>query len=137
MGQAVAEAPRNFNLRRNRQLSRGGLLRVYAFALGSGAIEFCVPRVSFPIDLVTLFSHNLLVAWQLGNHKILEDSMKVSSTTRECRPLMVGLSALIVVLVISGSAFAQDRSTPNWDVFVGYQYLNPGATVPTAGGDPN
>ncbi len=63
--------------------------------------------------------------------------MKVRSTTRECRRLMVGLSALIVVLVISGSAFAQDSSTPNWDIFVGYQYLNPGATVPTAGGDPN
>ena len=63
--------------------------------------------------------------------------MKVSSTTRECRRLMVGLSALIAVLVISGSAFAQDSSTPNWDIFVGYQYLNPGGTVPTAGGDPN
>jgi outer membrane protein OmpA-like peptidoglycan-associated protein len=63
--------------------------------------------------------------------------MKVSSTTRECRRLMVGLSALIAVLVISGSAFAQDSSTPSWDIFVGYQYLNPGGTVPTAGGDPN
>jgi len=63
--------------------------------------------------------------------------MKVSSATRECRRLMIGLSALIAVFVISGSAFAQDSSTPNWDIFVGYQYLNPGATVPTPGGDPN
>ena len=63
--------------------------------------------------------------------------MKVSSTTRQCRRLMIGLSSLIAVLVISGSAFAQDSSAPNWDIFVGYQYLNPGGTVPAAGGDPN
>lgn len=63
--------------------------------------------------------------------------MKVSSTTRaRLRPVAV-LSALIAVIVISGSAFAQDNPSPNWDIFIGYQYLNPGGTVPAAGGDPN
>jgi len=63
--------------------------------------------------------------------------MKVSSTTRAClRPTAV-LFALAAVILISGSAFAQDNSTPNWDIFVGYQYLNPGGTVPAPGGDPN
>ncbi len=63
--------------------------------------------------------------------------MKVSSTTRARRGLVIGLSSLVAVLVISASAFAQDSSTPNWDIFVGYQYLNPGGTVPAPGGDPN
>jgi hypothetical protein len=62
--------------------------------------------------------------------------MKVSSTKRACQRLIAGLSALIAVFVVSGSAFAQDNSTPKFDVFVGYQYLHPGATVPT-GSDPN
>jgi outer membrane protein OmpA-like peptidoglycan-associated protein len=63
--------------------------------------------------------------------------MKVSCTTRKCRRLMAGLLGLIAVLVISGSALAQDSSSGSWDIFVGYQYLNPGATVPAPGGDPN
>jgi hypothetical protein len=63
--------------------------------------------------------------------------MKVSSDTRECRRLKTGLFGLIAVLVISGSAFAQDNSSGSWDIFVGYQYLNPGGTVPAPGGDPN
>lgn len=59
-----------------------------------------------------------------------------SSTTRAYRPFRAGLSALIAVLLVSASAFAQSDSTPKWDVFAGYQYLNPGGTVPT-GSDPN
>ena len=50
--------------------------------------------------------------------------------------VVVGLSAILVVL-ISCSAFAQSDSNPKWDLFVGYQYLHPGATVPTPFGDPN
>ncbi|HME37086.1 MAG TPA: OmpA family protein [Candidatus Sulfotelmatobacter sp.] len=63
--------------------------------------------------------------------------MKVSITTRGCRQLIAGLSALIAVLVISGSAFGQDNSSGTWDIFVGYQYLHPGGSVPAPGGDPN
>lgn len=61
--------------------------------------------------------------------------MIMSSTTRAYRPFLAGLSALIAVLLVSASAFAQSDSTPKWDVFAGYQYLNPGGTVPV--GDPN
>jgi outer membrane protein OmpA-like peptidoglycan-associated protein len=53
-----------------------------------------------------------------------------------CRRLMAGLAALIAVFVLSISALAQSDSTPKWDIFAGYQYLNPGATVPAAGSDP-
>lgn len=38
---------------------------------------------------------------------------------------------------MSGSALAQSDSYPKWDLFAGYQWLHPGATVPGAYGDPN
>ena len=53
------------------------------------------------------------------------------------RRLIAPLAALIAVVVLSISAVAQSDSTPKWDIFAGYQYLNPGATVPAANGDPN
>jgi hypothetical protein len=62
--------------------------------------------------------------------------MMFSTTTRACRPFLNGLSTLIAVALISASAFAQSDATPKWDVFAGYQFLNPGGTVPL-GSDPN
>jgi outer membrane protein OmpA-like peptidoglycan-associated protein len=59
-----------------------------------------------------------------------------SSTTSAGRRLMAGLPALIAVILVSASALAQSDSNPKWDLFAGYQYLNPGGTVPT-GADPN
>ncbi len=53
------------------------------------------------------------------------------------RAAAVRISVLLVVSLISASAFAQSDTTPKWDVFVGYQWLHPGATVPTPFGDPN
>jgi hypothetical protein len=60
--------------------------------------------------------------------------MKVSRFKRSCPRLIACLAALIAVFLISGSAFAQDDN-PKFDVFAGYEYLAPGATVPT--GNPN
>lgn len=46
--------------------------------------------------------------------------------------------AICVVVLTSASAFAQsDVPTPTWDLFAGYQWLHPGATVPTSFGDPS
>ena len=59
-----------------------------------------------------------------------------SSTTSAGRRLMASLPALIAVILVSASALAQSDSHPKWDLFAGYQYLNPGGTVPT-GADPN
>ena len=59
-----------------------------------------------------------------------------SSTTSAARRLMAGLPVLFAVILVSASALAQSDSTPKWDLFAGYQYLNPGGTVPT-GADPN
>lgn len=65
-----------------------------------------------------------------------EDSM-IRGTKRVRRPLPSGLVAILILVLISGTALAQSDSTPKWDLFVGYQYLLPGATVPTPFGDPN
>ena len=62
--------------------------------------------------------------------------MIFSKTARLRRPFLTGLSALIAVVLVSASAFAQSDSTPKFDVFAGYQYLYPGGRVPT-GLDPN
>jgi len=41
------------------------------------------------------------------------------------------------MIALSVSAFAQTASNPKWDLFVGYQWLHPGATVPAPFGDPS
>ncbi len=48
--------------------------------------------------------------------------------------LLLSFLAILALLLISGTAFAQSDSNPQWDAFFGYQYLHPGATVPL--GDP-
>jgi len=62
--------------------------------------------------------------------------MTFNSTPRACRPLLAGLSVAIAVVLISSFTLAQSDSNPKWDAFAGYQYLNPGGTVPV-GTDPN
>jgi hypothetical protein len=48
-----------------------------------------------------------------------------------------GLVAILALVLFSGTALAQNDSTPKWDLFVGYQYLHPGVNVPAPFGDPN
>ena len=49
--------------------------------------------------------------------------------------LTIVLFVLVAVVLTTGSAVAQSDSNPKWDVFAGYQFLHPGATLPL--GDPN
>jgi hypothetical protein len=51
--------------------------------------------------------------------------------------VVIGLFIVLAVSLISSSAFAQSDSNPKWDLFVGYQWLHPGGTVPTPFGDYN
>lgn len=62
---------------------------------------------------------------------------KGSARGFRCRiPLF--LTASVCVLLASGSAFAQSSDAyPKWDLFAGYQWLHPGATVPMAGNPGN
>jgi outer membrane protein OmpA-like peptidoglycan-associated protein len=51
--------------------------------------------------------------------------------------VVVGLLIVLAVALISSPALAQSDENPKWDLFVGYQWLHPGGTVPTPGSDPN
>ncbi len=51
------------------------------------------------------------------------------------RPVWAALLSILSVLLISTSAIAQSESTPKWDLFVGYQWLHPGITVPAPFGN--
>jgi outer membrane protein OmpA-like peptidoglycan-associated protein len=64
----------------------------------------------------------------------MEDSMSLGRNTRATRPFVASLFAILALSLISASAFAQSDPNPQWDIFVGYQYLHPGASVPL--GDP-
>jgi outer membrane protein OmpA-like peptidoglycan-associated protein len=57
--------------------------------------------------------------------------------TRNASRVLFACVATITLLLISASAFAQSDSTPKWDVFAGYQYLNPGGTVPLSSSVPS
>ncbi len=48
-----------------------------------------------------------------------------------------GLMVVLAVSLISNAAVAQSDTNPKWDLFVGYQWLHPGGTVPTPFGDYN
>jgi outer membrane protein OmpA-like peptidoglycan-associated protein len=63
--------------------------------------------------------------------------MLVSGCARKGSAVKAGIFAILAILAISGSASAQSDSTPKWDWFLGYQWLHPGATLPTPFGDPN
>jgi outer membrane protein OmpA-like peptidoglycan-associated protein len=51
--------------------------------------------------------------------------------------LAVGLMVVLAVALISSPALAQSDENPKWDLFVGYQWLHPGGTVPAPNGDAN
>jgi outer membrane protein OmpA-like peptidoglycan-associated protein len=63
--------------------------------------------------------------------------MTMSRTTRAHRTAAALVFAALSMVIISGTALAQSDSTPKWDLFAGYQWLHPGATVPAAFGDPS
>ena len=47
-----------------------------------------------------------------------------------------GLFLMFALILVSSLVVAQSDSNPKWDLFVGYQWLHPGGTVPAAFGDP-
>ncbi|MGB8948213.1 MAG: OmpA family protein [Candidatus Sulfotelmatobacter sp.] len=61
--------------------------------------------------------------------------MSVSSRLTWGRAV-AGLFVVLAVSLISIPALAQSDSNPKYDVFVGYQWLHPGASVPAVNGDP-
>lgn len=62
--------------------------------------------------------------------------MSGASCRKKAR-FFIGLLAVLGVGLISNPAIAQSDNNPKWDLFVGYQWLHPGGTVPSPFGDPN
>src|SRR5258708_34355307 len=63
--------------------------------------------------------------------------MSFGRNLRVSRHMLAGLLAILTVVLLSNSSFAQSDSNPQWDLFLGYQYMNPGITVPAGFGNPN
>jgi hypothetical protein len=66
----------------------------------------------------------------------MEERMSVCSKFGKSR-LLTGLLAVLAASLLSLPAFAQSDSNPKYDLFVGYQWLHPGGTVPAPFGDFN
>lgn len=62
--------------------------------------------------------------------------MSFCGNSSALRPVRSGLLFLASSLLITTVAVAQGDSNPKWDLFVGYQWLHPGITVPAAFGNP-
>jgi len=61
--------------------------------------------------------------------------MSPCSNLRTGRVAVIGLLMCLSIVLACSPAVAQSDSNPNWDLFVGYQWLHPGGTVPTPFGD--
>jgi len=53
------------------------------------------------------------------------------------RILLICFIAVVATTLASSVALAQSDTNPKWDLFLGYQYLHPGGSVPAPFGDPN
>src|SRR5271166_4234188 len=56
---------------------------------------------------------------------------------RSGRVLLAGVLLILGVVMLSAVTLAQDVETPKYDIFVGYQWLHPGGTVPSPFSDFN
>jgi len=56
--------------------------------------------------------------------------MSPSPKPRAARAVISSVLLMLVTILVSTSVFAQSDSKPKWDLFVGYQWLHPGITVP-------
>ena len=63
--------------------------------------------------------------------------MRVQERGRARVVLVSTLCLAFAIIASSLCAFAQNESTPKYDIFAGYQWLHPGAEVPAPFGDPN
>src|SRR5437867_2248509 len=71
-----------------------------------------------------------------ANRVFPEDYMSLCQKAASRRVLGVGLSVLLGMVIWSATALAQEEPTPKVEVFTGYQWLNPGGTVPAPGSNP-
>lgn len=51
--------------------------------------------------------------------------------------VLAGLAVFFSLFLLSANMLGQDDATPKYDLFVGYQWLHPGASVPSPAGTPS
>ena len=61
--------------------------------------------------------------------------MLPSPKLRAARAVMSSVLLMFATVLVSTPVFAQGDSNPKWDLFVGYQWLHPGITVPAPFGN--
>jgi hypothetical protein len=71
-----------------------------------------------------------------ANRKFPEDYMSLCRKAASRRVLYVGLLVVLGTLIWSATALAQEEPTPKVELFTGYQWLNPGGTIPAPGSNP-
>jgi hypothetical protein len=72
-----------------------------------------------------------------GHQNSWRNDMLSSSTVRSWRALLTTILVMLTVCLLSAIGLAQDEATPQYDLFVGYQWLHPGGSVPTPFGNPD
>ena len=63
--------------------------------------------------------------------------MKLRKSGRARAIFAAVLSVSAAMIVFSTSASAQSDTVPKYDIYLGYQWMHPGATVPAPFGNPN
>lgn len=63
--------------------------------------------------------------------------MEISSLSPACRVALACIAILLLATLTATPAAAQSDTTPKWDLFAGYQWLNPGGTVPLSTSNPS
>src|ERR1700730_4791821 len=61
--------------------------------------------------------------------------MLPSPKPHAARAVISSVLLMFATVVVSTAVFAQSDSNPKWDLFVGYQWLHPGITVPAPFGN--
>jgi hypothetical protein len=70
-------------------------------------------------------------------HQVLEDCMSLRHPRIVVHFVCVILCAVLAMYLMPAAAVAQEEPTPKMELFVGYQYLHPGITVPAPFTNPN
>ena len=59
--------------------------------------------------------------------------MSFDSGLGRMRVLRASLLLMLTVVLLSAVTLAQDVETPKYEIFLGYQWLHPGGSVPEVG----
>ncbi|MBZ5722885.1 MAG: hypothetical protein LAO03_21300 [Acidobacteriia bacterium] len=71
-----------------------------------------------------------------ANREFPEDYMSLCRNAASRRVLYAGLFMVLGMVIWSATALAQEDAVPKVEVFTGYQWLNPGGSVPAPGSNP-